>query len=139
MSAGVESIRARIAQLRADGVSMAVADALCDTDLYLLGEACADLPLLTGGSGLALGLPGNFRRAGKLRDLDAAHVPVVQGAAVVLAGSASQATLGQIANWLQAGRPAMRVDPLALAAGKPVWDERLRAALSNVMSSPTRR
>ncbi len=134
VSAGVESIRARIAQLRADGVSMAVADALCDTDLYLLGEACADLPLLTGGSGLALGLPGNFRRAGKLRDLDAAHVPEVQGAAVVLAGSASQATLGQIANWLQAGRPAMRVDPLALAAGKPVVEDALAFAAGHAQT-----
>lgn len=134
VSAGVESIRARIAQLRADGVSMAVADALCDTDLYLLGEACADLPLLTGGSGLALGLPGNFRRAGKLRDLDAAHVPEVQGAAVVLAGSASQATLGQIANWLQAGRPAMRVDPLALAAGKPVVEDALAFAADHAQT-----
>ena len=134
VSAGVESIRTRIAQLRADGVSMAVADALCDTDLYLLGEACADLPLLTGGSGLALGLPGNFRRAGKLRDLDAAHVPEVQGAAVVLAGSASQATLGQIANWLQAGRPAMRVDPLALAAGKPVVEDALAFAADHAQT-----
>ncbi|NMY95926.1 MULTISPECIES: 3-oxo-tetronate kinase [Pseudomonas] len=134
VSAGVESIRARIAQLRADGVSMAVADALCDTDLYLLGEACADLPLLTGGSGLALGLPGNFRRAGKLRDLDAAHVPEVRGAAVVLAGSASQATLGQIANWLQAGRPAMRVDPLALAAGKPVVEDALAFAADHAQT-----
>lgn len=134
VSAGVESIRARIAQLRADGVSMAVADALCDTDLYLLGEACADLPLLTGGSGLALGLPGNFRRAGKLRDLDAAHVPEVQGAAVVLAGSASQATLGQIANWLQAGRPAMRIDPLALAAGKPVVEDALAFAADHAQT-----
>lgn len=134
VSAGVESIRARIAQLRADGVSMAVADALCDTDLYLLGEACADLPLLTGGSGLALGLPGNFRRAGKLRDLDAAHVPEVRGAAVVLAGSASQATLGQITNWLQAGRPAMRVDPLALAAGKPVVEDALAFAADHAQT-----
>ena len=134
VSAGVESIRARIAQLRADGVSMAVADALCDTDLYLLGEACADLPLLTGGSGLALGLPGNFRRAGKLRDLDAAHVPTVQGAAVVLAGSASQATLGQIANWLKAGRPAMRIDPLALAAGKPVVEDALAFAADHAQT-----
>lgn len=125
VSGGVESIRARIARLRADGVRMAVADAVSDADLYALGEACADLALLTGGSGLALGLPANFRRAGKLRELDAAQVPAVEGGEVVLAGSASQATNAQVATWLQAGRPAFRVDPLALAAGQPVIEEAL--------------
>jgi uncharacterized protein YgbK (DUF1537 family) len=125
VSGGIESIRARIARLRADGVRMAVADAVSDADLYALGEACADLALLTGGSGLALGLPANFCRAGKLRDLDAAQVPAVEGGEVVLAGSASQATNAQVATWLQAGRPAFRVDPLALAAGQPVIEEAL--------------
>ncbi|VVN27905.1 3-oxo-tetronate kinase [Pseudomonas fluorescens] len=125
VSGGVESIRTRIARLRADGVRMAVADAVSDADLYALGEACADLALLTGGSGLALGLPANFRRAGKLRDLDAAQVPAVEGGEVVLAGSASQATNAQVATWLQAGRPAFRIDPLALAAGQPVIEEAL--------------
>jgi uncharacterized protein YgbK (DUF1537 family) len=125
VSKGVESIRTRITQLRAEGVRMAIADAVTDADLHLLGEACAGLALLTGGSGLALGLPDNFRRAGKLRELDATLVPKVDGGEVVLAGSASQATNGQVASWLQAGRPAFRIDPLALAAGAPVIEQAL--------------
>jgi len=125
---GVEGVRARIAELRADGVVMAIADALSDADLYTLGEACADLPLLTGGSGLALGLPGNFRKAGKLRDIDAAKLEHVYGGEVVLAGSASVATNGQVAAWLEAGRPALRIDPLALADGKPVVEDALAFA-----------
>jgi uncharacterized protein YgbK (DUF1537 family) len=125
---GVEGLRERIAELRADGVTMAIADALSDADLYTLGEACADLPLLTGGSGLALGLPGNFRKAGKLRDVDAAQLEHVNGGEVVLAGSASVATNGQVAAWLEAGRPALRIDPLALADGKPVVEDALAFA-----------
>ncbi|MDF2397328.1 hypothetical protein GWQ44_17420 [Pseudomonas sp. 3MA1] len=117
---GVDAVRAKIAELRQKGVAMAVADALSDADLYTLGAACADLPLLTGGSGLALGLPENFRRAGKLRDLDAASLPSVAGGEVVLAGSASAATNAQVDAWLEAERPALRIDPLALAAGEPV-------------------
>jgi len=117
---GVDAVRAKIAELRGKGVAMAVADALSDADLYTLGAACADLPLLTGGSGLALGLPENFRRAGKLRDLDAASLPSVAGGEVVLAGSASAATNAQVDAWLEAERPALRIDPLALAAGEPV-------------------
>jgi|CXWL01.2.fsa_nt_gi uncharacterized protein YgbK (DUF1537 family) len=117
---GAEQVREKIAELRAQGIGMAIADALCDQDLYTLGAACADLPLLTGGSGLALGLPENFRRAGKLRDFDAAALPAVSGGEVVLAGSASVATNGQVAAWLESGRPALRIDPMALAAGEPV-------------------
>lgn len=125
---GVDGLKARIAELRAEGVSMAVADALSDADLYTLGSACAGLPLLTGGSGLALGLPENFRRAGKLRDFDVSALPQVTGGEVVLAGSASVATNGQVAAWLEAGRPAYRIKPLALAAGEPVVAEALAFA-----------
>lgn len=125
---GAEHVRAKIAELRAQGVGMAIADALSDADLYTLGTACADLSLLTGGSGLALGLPDNFRRAGKLRDLDASTLPPVFGGEVVLAGSASVATNGQVAAWLEAGRPALRIDPLALAAGGPVVAQALAFA-----------
>ncbi|MCY1400189.1 3-oxo-tetronate kinase [compost metagenome] len=128
---GAEQVRAKIAELRAQGVGMAIADALSDRDLYTLGTACADLPLLTGGSGLALGLPENFRRAGKLRDLDASQLPSVLGGEVVMAGSASIATNGQVAAWLEAGRPALRIDPLALAAGEPVVAQALAFAKDN--------
>ncbi|KOP57465.1 membrane protein [Pseudomonas coronafaciens pv. porri] len=125
---GVESVRGKIAELRAEGVRMAIADALSDADLYTLGEACADLPLLTGGSGLALGLPGNFRKAGKLRDIDAAKQIAISGGEVVLAGSASVATNGQVAAWLEANRPALCINPLDLAAGKPVVEQALAFA-----------
>ncbi|WP_422775982.1 3-oxo-tetronate kinase [Pseudomonas mediterranea] len=117
---GVDAVRAKMTELRDQGVGMAIADALSDADLYTLGAACADLPLLTGGSGLALGLPDNFRRAGRLRDFDVSTLPQVPGGEVVLAGSASIATNGQVAAWLEAGRPALRIDPVALAAGEPV-------------------
>jgi uncharacterized protein YgbK (DUF1537 family) len=126
---GVESVRNKIAELRTAGIGMAVADALSDADLYVLGAACADLPLLTGGSGLALGLPENFRKAGKLRHSEeAASLQSISGKEVVLAGSASLATNGQVAAWLEAGRPALRIDPLALAAGQPVVEQALAFA-----------
>ena len=134
VSGGIDAVQKRIAELRADGVGMAVADALSDADLYTLGTACAGLALLTGGSGLALGLPDNFRRAGKLRDFDVSELPQVAGGEVVLAGSASVATNGQVDAWLQAGRPAYRIDPLALAAGKPIVAEALAFARDAVQT-----
>ena len=89
---GAAAVRTRIEQLRAEGVRFAIADALSDRDLYVLGEACAGLPLVTGGSGIALGLPANFRRAEQLPERDnAASLPRIEGLSTVLAGSASKA------------------------------------------------
>ncbi|NEL74425.1 MAG: four-carbon acid sugar kinase family protein, partial [Xanthomonas perforans] len=69
---GPEAVRAVIAELRTSGHRLAIADALSDADLHTLGAACAELPLVTGGSGIAQGLPENFRRAGLLDKHDAA-------------------------------------------------------------------
>ncbi|NRH43489.1 3-oxo-tetronate kinase [Pseudomonas sp. MS15a(2019)] len=123
---GPEAVRAAIDELRRSGHRLAIADALSDADLHTLGAACAELPLVTGGSGIAQGLPENFRRAGLLQAHDAAALDLPAGGEAVLAGSASQATNGQVAAWLEAGRPALRLDPLALARG----DDSIDAALA---------
>lgn len=123
---GPKAVRAAIDELRRSGHRLAIADALSDADLHTLGAACAELPLVTGGSGIAQGLPENFRRAGLLQAHDAAALDLPAGGDAVLAGSASQATNGQVAAWLEAGRPALRLDPLALARG----DDSIDAALA---------
>ncbi|CAH2804649.1 MAG: 3-oxo-tetronate kinase [uncultured Paraburkholderia sp.] len=125
---GVNAVRESFDALRREGVRMAIADAVSDGDLYVLGEACADLTLITGGSGIALGLLGNFRRAGLLEPRDnAAQLPRVEGLSAVLAGSASKATNAQVAAW-RATRPAFRIDPLAAARGEAVVEEALAFA-----------
>ena len=125
---GVSSVRDSLDALRGDGVRIAIADAVSDADLYVLGEACADLTLITGGSGVALGLPANFRRAGLLAEgNDAAQLPRVEGLSTVLAGSASKATNAQVAVWRET-RPAFRIDPLAAARGEPVIEQALAFA-----------
>jgi uncharacterized protein YgbK (DUF1537 family) len=129
---GAAAVREAIDSMRRDGVRFAIADALADSDLYTLGEACANMPLVTGGSGIALGLPANFRRAGTLPERDdAAALPRVKGASAVLAGSASKATNAQVAAW-RAHRPAFRIDPLALARGEPVVEAALAFARSHL-------
>jgi len=101
--------------MRADGTRFAVVDALDDADLVTIGEACADMPLITGGSGVAIGLPENFRRRGLLQATDAADtLPDIKGHAVVLAGSCSRATREQI-NIMSKDHPYLKIDPLELA------------------------
>jgi uncharacterized protein YgbK (DUF1537 family) len=116
---GAAAVRERIAVLRAEGVRIAVADALHDADLRTLAEGCGDLPLLTAGSGLALGLPELYERLGEAkRHADAGGLDAMRGPAVVLAGSCSLATNGQVAHWRAAGRPARALDVRALMRGQ---------------------
>ncbi|GGJ93698.1 3-oxo-tetronate kinase [Pseudomonas matsuisoli] len=128
VASGVEGVRKQIEALGREGVAVAIADALTDEDLQTLGAACAELPLITGGSGVAQGLPANFRKQGLLRDDNPAHLDAVPGTAVVLAGSASSATNGQVQAWLEAGRPAYRIEPLRLARGEVVVEEAIQFA-----------
>lgn len=101
--------------MRADGTRFAVVDALDDTDLVTIGEACADMPLITGGSGVAIGLPENFRRRGLLEATDAADaLPNIKGHAAVLAGSCSRATREQI-DIMSKDHPTLKIDPMELA------------------------
>ena len=133
---GSEKIHAEIAGLRKQGVRMAIVDALENQDLYAIGAACAELPLVTGGSGIALGLPANFVKAGLLQPgAKASTLPSVEGWSVVLAGSASKATNAQVAAWMEK-RPAFRLDPLALARGEPVVAQALAFAEKHLTQQP---
>ena len=79
---GVDAIREAFAALRRDGFTHTIVDAIADRDLEAIGEAAADFTLITGGSGIALGLPANFRRSGLLgEDARADALPGVRGAA----------------------------------------------------------
>ncbi len=123
---GADSIRARFDELRAEGRRLAILDAVSDRHLREIGAACDGLGLVTGGSGVAMGLPENFRRQGLLAPgIDAAALPPASGKAAILAGSCSQATLGQIAQFTKAGRPAFRIDGQALTDGADVAAEAL--------------
>ena len=116
VAAGPTAVRAALDALAADGVRLAIADAIADADLRVLGEACADAPLITGGSGIALGLPANFRRAGLLRPHRPELAPV-GGPGVVICGSCSVATRRQVERHA-ARAPALRLDVDALLDGR---------------------
>jgi uncharacterized protein YgbK (DUF1537 family) len=125
---GAQSVREKIVALKSEGVRLAIADAVSDADLYVLGEACAELKLITGGSGIALGLPHNFRAVNALAEArHASELPVIAGRSVVLAGSASKATNEQVALWRET-HPSFRIDPLALSRGESVVERALAYA-----------
>jgi uncharacterized protein YgbK (DUF1537 family) len=125
---GTAAVADEFARLKDAGIRFAIADAVSDDDLRTLGHAAADMKLITGGSGVAVGLPDNFNAKGLLRPGEAAFVPTFASPAVVLAGSASKATNGQVAHWLTNDRPALRVNPLDLAAGQPIVQQAIAFA-----------
>jgi 3-dehydrotetronate 4-kinase len=120
---GADAVQAAFATQRQDGRAVAIVDAISDEDLLTIGAACRDLKLITGGSGVALGLPENYRRQGLLRfATNAAELPSVSGGAAIVSGSCSRATNAQVEHWRRDG-DAFRVDPLMLADGADVTGE----------------
>ncbi|MFJ9125568.1 3-oxo-tetronate kinase [Streptomyces sp. NPDC102340] len=131
VAAGPEAITERIASLRKDGIGAAIVDAVSNDDLVRLGAAVAGLPLVTAGSGLAIGLPANW---GIEPSPEAAELPTASGHLAVIAGSVSAATNGQVRAFLDTGRPAFSVDPLRIAAGEDVAAEALAFADTHLSS-----
>lgn len=92
---GGAALRGALDAAAADGERLVVVDAISDDDLLAIGDAVVEAPLLTGGSGVALGLPRNFIRQGLATGTGSAFRGV-DGPEAILAGSCSRATLQQI-------------------------------------------
>ncbi|MDE3240150.1 MAG: four-carbon acid sugar kinase family protein [Paracoccaceae bacterium] len=112
---GVTAVRAALGEAQAAGVRIVVTDTLEDSDLLVLGRAVADLPLVTGGSGIGLGLAANVTSGGAFAS---ARMATPAGRSAILAGSCSAATRGQIAALEAAGWPARAIDVEAALAGR---------------------
>jgi uncharacterized protein YgbK (DUF1537 family) len=141
---GAGATRAALTALKEQGRRYAIVDAVTNDNLAAIGEAASSHALITGGSGVALGLPENFRRAGLLPvQSDSGALPDVPGHAAVLAGSCSRATLFQIAT-ARDHAPVLELDPLAtpdakaLAAQAVAWmDGKLGATPVVIAASGT--
>ncbi|MBY6120900.1 3-oxo-tetronate kinase [Mameliella alba] len=112
---GAKALTARLAELRAEGVAHVVVDAVANEDLRIIAEACRDMPLMTGGSAVAMPLPGLWQADGLLSQAEAVSPPEVGPGAVVLSGSCSAMTNAQVAAYRATGAPALQLDPLELA------------------------
>ena len=130
---GDRAIRARFDELRAQGVGLAIVDAISNDDLLRLGPALKDMPLVTAGSGVAIGLPANF---GITPSSTAATLPKASGRQAALSGSCSPATNRQVRAFIQADGPAFRIDPLRIAAGTDVTAEALAWAAPLLSQGP---
>lgn len=113
---GAAAITAALAACAARGETLVIVDAINDTDLRAIGAACADAPLLTGGSGIALGLPANFVARGLARGAGTA-VAGMFGPEAILAGSCSARTLEQI-EYHRSRHPSLAIEPERVVRGE---------------------
>lgn len=98
---GADAVRQALEELAQQGVQYVVLDALNEQHLLTQGEALRDRRLVTGGSGLAIGLARQWASAGHdSARAQAAGAPQGQRA-VVLSGSCSTMTNRQVARYRQ--------------------------------------
>ncbi|MEY8098138.1 3-oxo-tetronate kinase [Falsihalocynthiibacter sp. S25ZX9] len=113
---GAEALKTRLAELRADGIAHVVVDAVANEDLYTIAEACRDMPLMTGGSAVAMPLPALYLADGTLSPYaEKVQKPVLPEGAIILSGSCSKMTRAQVAACLETVG-GYQLDPLELAA-----------------------
>ncbi|MDY8108735.1 3-oxo-tetronate kinase [Fulvimarina sp. 2208YS6-2-32] len=124
---GHEAIAAKLVSETRAGRPVIVVDAIRDADLRQIGAAAKDLKLVTGGSGVALGLPANILRRDEISDV-AAEWQGLPGPAAILAGSASKMTQAQVRRYAK-DNPSMEITAEAVMNGGATPDQAARFAL----------
>jgi uncharacterized protein YgbK (DUF1537 family) len=134
---GVDAVRARLAELAGEGVGAAIIDAVFDRDLETIGLVASGHRLSVGASGIGLGLARALvaRNEGARNASDAEMKKPVGGPAACLAGSCSQATLGQIAR-AEKIMPVLHLDPDRVIAGREEARRALAWARERLGSGP---
>ncbi len=135
VASGPGAIRSALTALREHGRRYAIVDAVADAHLLSIGEAVAAHALVTGGSGVAMGLPENFRRLGLLQTDAAGDLPIVSGPAAVLAGSCSRTTLLQVAT-ARDQIPTLELDPLTTSDADQLSHQALDWAADKLGDTP---
>lgn len=107
VEAGPDGIAAALRREERDGRALCIVDALTERHLRDIGAAAAERPLITGGSGVAMGLPAAYAAAGLMPSLfpSPARMAAPAGRAAILSGSCSAATRAQVAAAREAGLP----------------------------------
>lgn len=137
VSRGADAVRTRLVELAGEGVGGAIIDAVFDHDLETVGAAALDHRLTVGASGMGLGLARAIvaETGGKPASSSTEAFAPVGGPAACLAGSCSQATLGQIAN-AEKVMPVLHLDPERVVTGKDEARRALAWARERLQSGP---
>ena len=131
--AGPDIIAQKFVELRSQGTGIAIIDAISNDDLMQLGLALKGMPLVTAGSGVAIGLPQNY---GLLPSLQASALPQADGLQAIVSGSCSLATNRQVAHFIALGCPALAIDAQQISQGIDVVAQALAWAQPRIATGP---
>ncbi len=108
IAGGVKTVQKQMTALEKEGIGIAIVDATSNADLVILGKAFAKLPLVTAGSGVAIGLPQNF---GLKPNPKSSVLPKVaqNNQRAIISGSCSVATNAQVTHFVAQGGVAYKI------------------------------
>ena len=109
ISKGENSVKKKIENLKKNGYKYAIIDTIKNDDFDIICNAVKNLPLLTGGSGIALGLPKIYKDRGLLSASNF-QIPENNSNAIILSGSCSVTTINQI-NIYKENNPSFYISP----------------------------
>jgi 3-dehydrotetronate 4-kinase len=128
-SKGAASLQDRFEELRVSGCRYSIVDAVSNVNLMTLGKAIADHRLVSGGSGVAIGLPQNWSI---MPNATSAALPMASGSHAIVSGSCSQASNAQVADYIGRGGAAFAVDGTRAAASASLATQALAWARPHV-------
>jgi uncharacterized protein YgbK (DUF1537 family) len=123
---GLDAMRLWLEDLVQADQPYVIADAIDANDLQKIAELTADWKLMSGNTTIASCYPEIWKRRGLISSADSpATLERIDGPGAVLAGSCSEQTLQQLAEFQNQGYPMFAIDLLAAFSGEDV----VRAAL----------
>jgi 3-dehydrotetronate 4-kinase len=131
---GSKTIDNELSNAVANGVRHIVVDALDEDDLTAVARAVNGMAVVTGAAGLA-GAIGRVIRNDSRDNHTSEALPAPPGPAVVLAGSCSKATLGQVA-YARQQFASYRLDPRDVAQPADLFDPALAWLLDHLGDAP---
>ncbi len=117
---GENAVRDQLSAFKSNDTSHVVIDAVAQEDMVTIAAACRDMPLMTGGSAVAMPLPALYLADGTLSaDAPKLTPPKLDIGSIVLSGSCSAMTRAQVSEFIDAGAVGYRLDPIELDKNGP--------------------
>ena len=134
ISEGENSVKKKIENLKKNGYKYAIIDTIKNDDFDIICNAVKNLPLLTGGSGIALGLPKIYKDRGLLSASNF-QIPENNSNAIILSGSCSVTTINQI-NIYKENNPSFYISPDEVINNEDLIEKVLSWIKDNETQSP---
>lgn len=119
---GAEAVGRELKRLGETDVEIIIMDAIGQRDIRTIAKSVWDYELVTGGSALAMELPPIWRKKSLFsrERLDFSHIDLKRGvdATLIIAGSCSQATMGQNRYALERGFHDLKLDTTKIVEGE---------------------